>query len=82
MKWALCLSNEGYEIDLEAFKAYRVLEDENSAKHGCIRIIDESGEDYVYPAGRFEILSLAKPAEERLSQAVATFSASDTEKLQ
>ncbi|GHT96451.1 hypothetical protein AGMMS49545_21420 [Betaproteobacteria bacterium] len=75
MKWALCLSNEGYEIDLEAFKAYRIVEDENATRHGCIRIVDESGEDYVYPAGRFEVLRLAAPAEKRLSQAVAAFAA-------
>ena len=47
MKFAICLDNEGYKASLEAGKLYRVIQDEEAAAHGYIKIIDESGEDYI-----------------------------------
>ncbi len=45
---------------------YRVLPDAKAVEVGCLRIIDESGEDYLYPANRFMVLDLPKAARERL----------------
>ena len=52
-QFAVCVNNKGYPASLELHKIYRVLPDENAAQDGDIRIIDESGEDYLYPADRF-----------------------------
>jgi len=52
-KFGVCIDNRGYPASLEAGKLYPVLPDEEAAKHGYIRVIDESGEDYGYSATRF-----------------------------
>ena len=52
-QFAVCINNEGYEVSLEAGKLYRVIPDSEAAKHGYIRVVDESGEDYGYSAKRF-----------------------------
>ena len=52
VEFAICVANEGHE-DLELWKVYQVLPDAKAAGVGCIRVIDESGEDYLYPAHRF-----------------------------
>jgi hypothetical protein len=49
----ICLDNSGYQVSLERRKIYVVLPDAEGAKRGLIRVIDESGEDYRYPEGRF-----------------------------
>ncbi|OGF56448.1 MAG: hypothetical protein A2Z21_03595 [Candidatus Fraserbacteria bacterium RBG_16_55_9] len=51
-QFVICIRNEDCE-DLELRKIYQVLPDEPSSKSGCIRVIDESGEDYLYPADYF-----------------------------
>ncbi len=48
----LCVSNEGYEIDLELYKLYEFLPDK-SLEPDDVRVIDETGEDYIYPAAYF-----------------------------
>ena len=63
--FALCLSSDDY-ADLIARKVYRVLPDDRAASLGCLRVIDESGEDYLYPAARFEPLALSAEATSRL----------------
>ncbi len=63
--FAVCLSGVGYE-DLEACKVYRVLPDAKAVAVGCLRVIDESGEDYLYPATRFVIVNLPAGERERL----------------
>jgi len=50
--FALCLEDGGME-DLEARKVYQILPDREAAREGYIRIVDESGEDYVYPSDLF-----------------------------
>ena len=52
IEFAICVANEGYD-DLEVWKVYQVLPDAKAAGVGCMRVIDESGEDYLYPADRF-----------------------------
>ncbi|MGH8688254.1 MAG: hypothetical protein ACREVQ_11180 [Burkholderiales bacterium] len=51
--FAVCVDNRGYPASLELHKIYRVLSDEDAASEGDIRVIDESGEDYLYSANRF-----------------------------
>ena len=53
LQFAVCINNGGYEVSLEMGKLYRVIPDEEAAKHGYIRVVDESGEDYGYSAKRF-----------------------------
>ena len=49
----VCLSNTGYEVSLEPRKIYKALQDAAAAKHDELRVIDESGEDYLFPASLF-----------------------------
>ncbi|MDR3221082.1 MAG: hypothetical protein LBU46_03600 [Candidatus Accumulibacter sp.] len=65
-KWAFCISNKGYPASLEIRKVYEVIDDEDGARMGCIRVIDEEGEDYLYPASMFMPIELTPPVEERL----------------
>ena len=57
-KLVICLENEGYEVSLERRKIYQALPDSDAAKHRQIRVIDESGEDYLYPAAMFAAVEL------------------------
>ena len=57
-QFVVCLSNSGYEASLELHKIYRVVPDADAAADADIRIIDESGEDYLYPASRFTPIEL------------------------
>lgn len=54
----LCLRNKGYEVSLERRKIYHAIPDRAAALERMVRIIDESGEDYLYPAGFFAPLKL------------------------
>jgi hypothetical protein len=49
----ICMNNSGYEASLERLKLYVALPDPEGERQGQLRIIDESGEDYIYPASRF-----------------------------
>ena len=55
-RFAVCVRNKGYEASLERNKIYVVRPDPEAEKDGDIRIIDESGEDYLYPAKFFVLL--------------------------
>jgi hypothetical protein len=52
-RFVVCIHNEDYPASLELKKIYRVVPDESAAKHKLIRIVDESGEDYLYPEQYF-----------------------------
>jgi hypothetical protein len=52
-RFAVCVANTGYEASLERNKIYAVIDDADAANDGDIRIVDESGEDYLYPAEWF-----------------------------
>lgn len=65
--FAVCVRNDGYEASLEKRKLYEVLPDTGAAKHDHIRVIDESGEDYLYPADFFVPVQLSKTAERALT---------------
>ena len=52
-RFAVCIDNSGYPASLELRKLYQVLPDSEARAHGQMRIVDESGEDYLYPASYF-----------------------------
>jgi hypothetical protein len=54
----VCIDNEGYATSLEKRKIYVALRDAAAEKHGLLRIIDESGEDYLYPRTSFRSIAL------------------------
>lgn len=64
----LCVSNDGYPASLEVRKIYRAVEDREAAKHLMVRVIDESGEDYLYPASNFVPIELPGAAEREPSR--------------
>ena len=68
-QFVVCVKNDGCE-DLEFRKIYQVLPDEKAAEDDYIRVIDESGEDYLYPAIYFFPVKLPKVAEKSLLLAV------------
>jgi hypothetical protein len=54
----VCVNNEGYPASLERRKIYVMLRDQASEKHGLLRVIDESGDDYLYPRMFFRSIAL------------------------
>ena len=66
--FALCIENKECE-DLEKRKIYRVLPDDDAAKEGYLRIIDGSGEDYLYPQSYFILVELPRQAQDSLQVA-------------
>lgn len=69
IRFAICLE-AGAKEDLQVGKVYRVLPDAKAAEVGCLRVLDESGEDYLYAAKRFVVLDLPEKARGRLLKAV------------
>ncbi len=69
-RFAVCVENDGAE-DLQLRKVYRVLPDDVGSQHSMIRVIDDSGEDYLYPGEFFLPLPLSESAEARLEALVA-----------
>ena len=65
IEFAICVANERYD-DLEVWKVYQVVPDAKAAGVGCIRVIDDSGEDYLYPAVRFAEVDIPKIVRSRL----------------
>lgn len=62
---AVCVKNRDYPASLESRKIYQVMRDSAATKLGMLRVIDESGEDYLYPEDHFIAIKLT-PAIERL----------------
>lgn len=56
----VCINNAGYPVSLELHKIYRVVPDQDAAKHGDVRVVDESGDDYLYPAAWFVPVELPR----------------------
>jgi hypothetical protein len=69
LKFAVCINNEDYLVSLELHKIYRVLPDEDASAHGDLRIIDESGEDYLYSAERFVPIAVPEAVQKSLLKA-------------
>jgi hypothetical protein len=68
-KFAVCINNADYPVSLEVHKIYRVMPDEDAAIEGDMRVIDESGEDYLYPAEYFVFVELPREVERSLLRA-------------
>ncbi len=67
-KFVICIENKGYEASLEQRKLYEVLFDEKASQHDQIRVIDESGEDYLFPKYMFMDVALPDEIAERVAK--------------
>jgi len=67
-RYAICVDNSEYPASLELHKLYRMLPDEDAAKDGDLRIIDESGEDYLYPEKYFVVITAPRRAAQVLAK--------------
>lgn len=57
-QFVVCLKNDGYEASLEPRKLYLKIADKEAETHKMLRVVDESGEDYLFPASLFSPISL------------------------
>ena len=64
--FVVCLRNEGYEVSLEPRKFYVALRDRDAAAQNQVRVVDESGEDYLFPASYFAVPKLSPTLRKRL----------------
>jgi hypothetical protein len=69
-KLVICLDNAGYEVSLERRKIYISIPDPQAERLGQIRIIDESGEDYLYPEKNFVPADLPRSTRRAVLQAL------------
>lgn len=67
--YALCIDNDGCPASLEVLKLYEVIPDSNAESENLIRVIDESGEDYMYEASSFVRLDLSPNIEKAIARA-------------
>jgi hypothetical protein len=67
--FVVCLSNDGYTASLEARKIYVALRDPGAERNGLLRVVDESGEDYLYARERFAPLKLPRGLQQALAAA-------------
>ncbi len=58
LQFVVCLRNDGYEASLEPRKLCQTLPDKEAESHKLLRVVDESGEDYLFPASLFSPISL------------------------
>ncbi|MDP2601188.1 MAG: hypothetical protein Q8S00_01135 [Deltaproteobacteria bacterium] len=70
-RFAICVDNSEYPASLELHKLYRVVPDDDAKKDGDLRIIDESGEDYLYPAEYFLLVDIRREAAQSLNKSFA-----------
>lgn len=61
-RFFLCISNEGYLASLQVRTIYRAVSDADAESHGMLRVLDESGEDYLFPADRFVPIEIPEAA--------------------
>jgi hypothetical protein len=71
LQFVVCVKNKGYTASLELRKLYQVVADETAAKLHQIRVIDESGEDYLYPAEYFGPVELPQAVEKAVRRAAS-----------
>ncbi|MBZ5647752.1 MAG: hypothetical protein LAN37_11070 [Acidobacteriia bacterium] len=69
-RFVICIKNQGYSASLEIRKLYATMPDAQLEKRGFLRVVDESGEDYIYPASLF----IAAELPQRVKRAVAAAS--------
>ncbi|HEX9387014.1 MAG TPA: hypothetical protein VF918_11900 [Anaerolineales bacterium] len=66
-QFVVCLRNDGYEASLEPRKIYQVVPDKEAESHKMLRVIDESEEDYLFPASLFASISLPQTLAKELA---------------
>jgi len=66
-QFMICVENRGYEASLEVRKLYEILPDKVAEKVKQVRVIDESGEDYLYPEKFFSPVRLPQLTKEKLA---------------
>jgi len=66
IRFAICVKNKGYEASLEIRKVYDLLEDEEAESNGLLRVVDEFGEDYLFPRDFFVPIDLPAPSRMQL----------------
>jgi len=67
--FVVCVNNAEYPAALERRKIYQVLPDEQAEQHSLVRVVDESGEDYLYPSSYFLAVDLPQPIQQALALA-------------
>jgi hypothetical protein len=70
-KYVMCINSKGYPLDLTVHKVYKIMPDLGGEEVGMIRIVDDSGEDYLYAIGRFVPVELSAEAEQSFELEVA-----------
>jgi hypothetical protein len=68
-RFVVCIRNDGYELDLALNKVYEVIPDPSAERSGWIRIVDETGEDYLYPEWFFQGAEVPNPLGDELLRA-------------
>ncbi len=66
LRFAICIKNDGYADDLKVRTIYQILPDESAARSNYIRVVDETGEDYLYPSAYFVPVEVPSEAAETL----------------
>lgn len=74
-RFAVCIKNSGYLASLELRKLYEILDDPEAEQDDMIRVIDESGEDYLYPSDMFVLAPLPSAVEEAVLHATESTAA-------
>jgi hypothetical protein len=70
-KYVMCINNKGYPLDLTVHKVYKIISDPDGDEIGMIRIVDDSGEDYLHSASRFLPVELSKEIEQTFDLEIA-----------
>ena len=68
-KFVVCIKNDDYPASLEVRKLYPRIPDTDAEQHGQVRIVDESGDDYLYPAEYFQAIELPVEVEKTIAGA-------------
>jgi hypothetical protein len=68
-RWVVCVKNKGYAASLELRKLYRTLPDADAERHRLLRVVDEDGDDYLYPQDYFVALDVPAAADKAISVA-------------
>jgi hypothetical protein len=66
----VCVANEGNEVSLQLWKIYKTLRDDDAESEGFLRIVDESGEDYLFPEENFVPIELPAQARKPFERAI------------
>ncbi|HXV12845.1 MAG TPA: hypothetical protein VEC56_01435 [Candidatus Krumholzibacteria bacterium] len=66
-RFVVCLDNSGYDASLDVRKIYRAVPDDKADKLGLVRVVDESGEDYLYPKKLFATIEVSAALRRRLA---------------